>query len=128
MPLSLAFPFALSFARIGIIVFEISLLQGMELLRARLYAQVFGNDPPSLSLVRLVLLRDDLNGPGCYLTDPEAHVCVAWSPHARHYCFNLRNRNPELGRKLDFEGSEIGLRLDIQVFDEAIQIGRSEGR
>jgi len=49
---------------------------------------------PSLPLMYLVLLCDDFNWLGRYLADPEAHVCVTRSPHARYDGFNLRNRNP----------------------------------
>jgi len=38
VPLAPAFPLPFSFARIGIITVELALLQGMELLRTRLYA------------------------------------------------------------------------------------------
>ena len=70
-PLPLAF--SLSFARGSIIAAEISLLQSMKLLRARLYAQVFSDHSPSLSLMSLVLFHHDFNRLAGYLADPKPY-------------------------------------------------------
>jgi hypothetical protein len=73
-PLDSFFPFAL--VRIVVIAIKIPLFQIMELLRSRLDAEVFGDGPPSFSLIFLVSLYHDFKRPRCHLPDPKALVCV----------------------------------------------------